>query len=46
MFRNQKRKNNLAVNILITKGMLKRRRLSSAAILNITRDKSHVRVVK
>lgn len=39
-------KNYLNVNMLIIKGMLKRRRMSGAVILNNSKDKSFIRVVK
>ena len=39
-------KNSLSVNILITKGMLKRRKLVMSAILNICDTKAIMKVVK
>ncbi|MBR2069208.1 MAG: hypothetical protein IJ877_05535 [Candidatus Gastranaerophilales bacterium] len=46
MFKAVQKKNYLYVNMLITKGMVKRRRLANAAIMNIVADKSFIRVVK
>ena len=41
-----KSNNYLNVNLMIKKGMLKRRNMATAAILNIVVDKSHIKVVK
>jgi len=46
MFKGIPKKNCLSVNMLIKKGMLKRRRMAKAAILNISRDKSFIKVIK
>ena len=46
MLKNKFKKNYYDVNILIVKGMQKRRRMSSASILNIVDNKPFMRVVK
>ena len=46
MFEMAKKKNYLSVNLLIKKGMLKRRAMASSAVLNVTADKSHIKVIK
>lgn len=46
MFKITKSKNYLNVNNMITKGMLKRRRLALAAILNICENQAIMKVVK
>ena len=46
MYKIIKKRNYLNVNLLIKKGMLKRRAMAVHAILNISSDRSHIRVVK
>ncbi|MBQ8475945.1 hypothetical protein IJ531_02670 [bacterium] len=46
MFKAVQKKNYFQVNMLIAKGMLKRRRLSNSAIVNVVADKSFIRVIK
>ena len=46
MFKNKSKKNYISINYLVTKAMLKRRRLSSFAISRITDSKNSVRLLK
>ena len=46
MFKTIKKRNYLNINLLIKKGMLKRRAMASAAVLNVNIDKSHIKIIK